>query len=273
MAPASTTTPTTEFATSADGTRIAFERTGAGPVIVLVDGAMCYREFGPARDVAKTLTDRYSVIVYDRRGRGESGNTEPYAPEREFEDLGAVIQAAGGDAFVMGQSSGAGIAYRAAASGVPMRKLIGYEAPWVGLNPNKDGSPRDYIGELDGFIAKGENGKAVDYFMVKMVKGPWFLPLMMRTMRKVWGQLQTVAPTLRYDARVMGVTFTAPADELARIDIPTLVLCGSKAAAEMTRAQDEIAATIPGARRETLAGQTHNVAPSALLPHFREFFV
>ena len=88
------------------------------------------------------------MVVYDRRGRGESGDTQPYAPQREFEDLAAVIEAAGGDAYVMGQSSGAGIVYRAAAAGVPMRKLVGYEAPWVGLRTARDGTPRDYLGEL-----------------------------------------------------------------------------------------------------------------------------
>jgi pimeloyl-ACP methyl ester carboxylesterase len=105
----------TEWAESADGTRIAFERAGSGPVLVLVDGAFCYREFGPARDLSKALTDDFTVVIYDRRGRGESGNTPPYAGEREFEDLHAVIDAVGADpdgqgAFVMGQSSGAGLA-------------------------------------------------------------------------------------------------------------------------------------------------------------------
>ena len=263
----------TEYATSADGTRIAFERSGTGPVLVLVDGAFCYRDFGPARDVAKVLADDFTVVVSDRRGRGESEDTLPYAPEREFEDLRAVIDAVGGDAFVMGQSSGAGLAYRAAAAGVPMRKLIGYEAPWVGLRTNKDGSTKDYHADLDRMIDAGENGTAISYFMVDMIGAPRFVPLMMRVMAaKEWTKLLKVAPTLRYDAAVMG-DFTVPAAELAAVAIPTLALCGSKGAPQMLAAQEAVAAAIPGAEHAVLAGQTHQVSPVALKPQFLRFLL
>ena len=265
-------TSATEFAVSNDGTRIAFERAGSGPLLVLVDGALCFRDFGPAREISAQLIDRYTVVIYDRRGRGESGDTGPYAPHREFEDLAAVIEASGGDAYVMGQSSGAGIVYRAAAAGVPMRKLVGYEAPWVGLRTAKDGTPRDYLGELRALLARGENGKAVGYFMVKMVGGPFFLPLVMRLMPKVWRQLQATATTLPYDAEVMGGRFEPPLDELARIAVPSLVLCGSKSPDEMKAAQQTVAATIPRAQHRILPGQTHQVAATALAPVLAEFF-
>lgn len=264
----------TEWATSADGTRIAFERTGSGPLLVLVDGAFCYREFGPARDVAKAMQDAFTVVVYDRRGRGESGDTLPYAPEREFDDLRAVIEAAGGDAFVMGQSSGAGLAYRAAAAGVPMWKLIGYEAPWVGLRTNKDGSTKDYHADLDRLIDTGQNAKAISYFMVDMIGAPKIMPLMMRIMAaKEWTKLLAVAPTLRYDAAVMGASFTVPADELATVTVPVLALCGSKGAPEMLAAQERIAEVVPGAEHAVLAGQTHQVSPAALRPQFLRFLL
>ena len=263
----------TEWATSPDGTRIAFERTGTGPVLVLVDGAFCYREFGPARDVTTALRDDFTVVIYDRRGRGESGNTLPYAPEREIDDLRAVIEATGGEAFVMGQSSGAGLAYRAAAAGVTMRKLIGYEAPWVGLRRNKDGSAKDYHRDLDRLIDSGANGKAISYFMVDMIGAPRFVPLMMRVMAaKEWSKLLKVAPTLRHDAALMG-DFTVPEAELAQVAVPTLVLCGSKAAPEMLAAQERVAAAIPGAEHAVLAGQTHQVSPAALKPQFLRFLL
>jgi len=267
-----TSTIATEFATSADGTRIAFERSGAGPLIVLVDGALCSRDFGPGRPVAAELTDRFTVVIYDRRGRGESGDIAPYTAEREFEDLAAVIAAAGGNAFVMGQSSGAAITYRAAAAGVPMRKLIGYEAPWVGVRAGADGSPRHYESDLKALLAKGENGKAVGYFMVTMVGAPFFVPTMMRLMPKVWKPMQAIATTLPYDAAVMGAAFSPPLEELARITVPTLVLCGGKSPKAMQAAEDAVAAAIPGARHQTLAGQTHQVSPQALAPVIAEFF-
>jgi pimeloyl-ACP methyl ester carboxylesterase len=267
-----TTAIATEFATSADGTRIAFERSGSGPLLVLVDGALCSRDFGPGRPVSAELTDRFTVVIYDRRGRGESGDTAPYAPEREFEDLAAVIDAAGGDAYVMGQSSGAAIAYRAAAAGVPMRKLIGYEAPWIGVHAGKDGSPRHYESALAELLARGENGKAVDYFLVTMVGAPFFVPTMMRLMPKVWKPMKAIATTLPYDAAVMGASFAPPVDELARIAVPTLVLCGGKSPKNMQAAEDAVAAAIPGARHRTLPGQTHQVSPKALAPLIAEFF-
>jgi len=266
-------TAATEIATSADGTRIAFERAGSGPALVLVDGAFCYREFGPARDVAAALRDAYTVVIYDRRGRGESGDTLPYSPEREFDDLRAVIDAVGGDAFVMGQSSGAGLAYRAAAAGVPMRKLIGYEAPWVGLRTGKDGAAKNYHADLDRLIDNGRNGKAISYFMVDMIGAPRFVPLMMRVMAaKDWNKLLAVAPTLRYDAAVMG-TFTIPDAELAKVPVPVLALGGSKGAPEMRAAQVRIAEVVPGAEHAVLEGQTHQVSPAALRPHFMRFFL
>jgi len=268
------TVTATEFATSKDGTRIAFERTGVGPVLVLVDGAFCYREFGPARDLTKALADQFTVVSYDRRGRGESRDTLPYAPEREFEDLRAVIDAVGSDAFVMGQSSGAGLAYRAAAAGVPMRKLIGYEAPWVGLRANNDGSAKNYHADLERLIANGEKGKAVSYFMVDMIGAPRFVPLMMRIMAaKQYAKILAVAPTLRYDAAMMGETFTVPETELARVRVPTLAIAGSKGAPAMLAAQAKVASVIPGAQHAILAGQTHQVSPAALRPQFLQFLL
>jgi len=258
---------TTRFTTSADGTAIAFESTGSGPALVLVDGAMCFREFGPARTVAAELADSYTVYIYDRRGRGESGDTAPHSVGREVEDLAAVVEAAGGDAYVMGQSSGGALVLEAAASGVPMRKLAAYESPYVGLRAG-----RDYQGDLERLLAEGKRRSVIDYFMVKMVGGPWFLPLMMRMMPKVIAKLETVAHTVPYDARVMGETFTVPQGRFATITVPSLILAGSKGKPEMLAAQETIAASIPGARHGVLAGQTHQVSEKVLAPQLKGFF-
>ena len=257
----------TEFATSSDGTRIAYEKTGSGPALVLVDGAMCHREFGPCRSAAEYLAPNFTVYFYDRRGRGESGDTAPYAPEREYDDLAAVIAATGETPFVLGYSSGGALALQAAASGVKMKKLASYEAPYVGMNPKKG----NYLEELTKRLDKGDNGGAVGYFMVDMVGGPAFLPLMMRLMPKVFAQLKAVAPTLRYDAQVMD-TFTVPAPTLAKIAIPTLVMGGSKAKPNMVAAVNGVAAAVPGSVAKTLAGQTHQVKDEAIAPELVAFF-
>ena len=257
---------TTEFATSSDGTRIAFERSGAGPALVLVDGAMCYRDFGPAKPFTDELKGEFTVVSYDRRGRGESGDSSRYDPTLEVDDLTAVLDAVGGSPNVLGFSSGAGLAYRAAAAGATMRKLVGYEAPWVGVRGG-----RDYVADLDRLNAAGRGDKMVDYFMTKMIGAPFFVPVMFRLMGANWKKLRAVGPTIRYDARVMGGDFEVPAAELAKVAVPTMVVWGSKAAKEMVAGNQKVAASIPGARHRVLDGQTHNVTPAALHPVLTEF--
>ena len=270
--PPTVTVPVTEFTTSADGTRIAFERTGSGPVVVLVDGALCSRAFGPGRDVAKAIADRYTVIVYDRRGRGESGDTQPYAVAREVDDLRAVIEEVGGEVFLAGQSSGAALALEAVAAGQKVRALAVYEAPYVGLNAHRDGSPRDYRAEVTELLRTGKSGKAVDYFMTTMVNGPWFLPIMLRAMPKVWKGLTSIAHTLPYDTQVMGATFTPPVERLSAITVPTLVMVGGKSPADMAAAEQAVADAIPGSVHRVLPGQTHTVSAKALASALDEFF-
>ena len=265
-----TTTSTTEFVTSKDGTRIAYEKVGTGPALVLVDGALCYRDFGPCRSLAEFLSDSFTVYFYDRRGRGESGDTAPYSPEREFEDLAAVIEGAGGDAYVTGFSSGGGLVLRAAAHGVPMRALASYETPFIGQVLVK-GKPIDALAELRGKLVKDERAGMVDFFMTDMVGGPWFMPLMMRMMGKVHRQLKAVAHTLPYDTELM-TGFIAPVDELSSIRVPALVMVGGKAKPNMVKAVQDVADAVPGAVHEVLPGQTHQVSNEAIAPHLKTFF-
>ncbi|GAB3579504.1 alpha/beta hydrolase [Leifsonia lichenia] len=269
---ASTVAPTTGAVSSEDGTRIVYERSGTGPALVLVDGALCSRAFGPARPLAALLADRFTVYAYDRRGRGESGDRQPYAVQNEVDDLRAVIAQAGadtgGEVDVYGSSSGAGVALEAAAAGIPMRRLVTYEAPYI-ADGWKDTSV-DHLAAVQALLAQGKNGAAVGYFLTKMVGAPVFMPAMMRLMPKVWKQLTAVAPTLPNDIRVMD-GFRLPTERLATIAVPTLVLVGSKAADPMREAQDALAATIPGARFGVLAGQTHQVSEKAVGPEIASF--
>ncbi|MEO8262249.1 MAG: alpha/beta hydrolase [Pseudolysinimonas sp.] len=257
----------TEFVTSSDGTRIAFSREGSGPALVLVDGAMCYRDFGPAKPFTDELKGDFTVVSYDRRGRGESGDSSTYDAKLEFDDLRALLDAVGGSPYVLGFSSGAGLAYRAAGAGVKMKKLVGYESPWVGLRGG-----RDYVSDLDRLNAAGRGDKMIDYFMTKMIGAPFFMPAMFRLMGANWKKLKSVGPTIRYDARIMGGDFEVPVAELKKVSVPTLVSWGSKAAKEMVAGNARVAAAIPGAERRILDGQTHQVTPAALAPVLREFF-
>jgi pimeloyl-ACP methyl ester carboxylesterase len=265
------TSISTQTVTSKDGTAIAYEKVGSGPALVLVDGALCYRDFGPCRSLANHLADKYTVYFYDRRGRGESGDVQPYAPEREFEDLAAVIAATGGEAYVLGFSSGAGLALQAAASGVKMKKLASYEAPFVGQVLVK-GKPVDALAELRKKLAAEDRSGAVGYFMVQVVGGPAFLPFMMKyLMPKVGKQLAAVAHTLPYDTELMR-GFVVPKAELARITVPTLVMGGSKAKPNMVAAVQGVADAVPGSVHKTLAGQTHQVKDEAIAPELVAFF-
>lgn len=253
---------------SKDGTPIAYEKLGAGPALILVDGALCSRRFGPMPKLAPLLAKRFTVFVYDRRGRGDSGDTRPYAKEREIEDLDALIQTAGGSAFVVGLSSGGALALEAAASGLNIQKLVAYEPPYVAPH---DAPQSQHEAQLERFLAEGRRGHAVKYFMRDMVGAPGFMVVMMQLMRGVWKKLEAVAHTLPYDARIMG-DFRVPKTRLASIQVPSLVMYGGKTDAKLKVAAEAIADIVPGARRRTLDGQTHNVNPKVLTPAVVEYF-
>jgi pimeloyl-ACP methyl ester carboxylesterase len=261
---------TIDLVTSADGTTISVERIGSGPALVLVDGAFCGRSFGPARGLAQELADSFSVYFYDRRGRGDSGDTKPYAVQREIEDLAAVIHSAGGNAFVYGISSGAALALEAAAAGVAMSKLAIYEAPYTGVGVI-DGTPVDHEGHLKELLAENKRGAMVSYFLVTMIGVPAFVPIMLRFIPGVWKSQTASANTLPYETAVLN-GFTVPIDRLPQIPVPTLVMVGGKAAPAMVAAQSVITASVPTSLHHTLDGQTHQVSNAAMAPELRAFF-
>jgi pimeloyl-ACP methyl ester carboxylesterase len=259
-----------ERVASKDGTAIAFERSGAGPAVILVDGALCSRAFGPMPKLAPLLAPHFTVYTYDRRGRGESGDTRPYATQREVEDIAALIEAAGGSAFVLGLSSGAALALEAAAAGLGITKLAVYEPPYLG----DDGGHHAAAGheaQLDRLIVAGRRGEAVQYFMRKMVGMPAFPVFLLRLMPWMWRKLEAVAHTLAYDAAIMG-DFTLPTARLAAIRIPTLAAHGAKTDVKLQAAVRAVAEALPDARLRVLDGQTHNVSPQVLAPVLVEFF-
>jgi pimeloyl-ACP methyl ester carboxylesterase len=260
-------------AISRDGTPIGFTRQGSGPPLVLVDGALCHRGFGPMPKLAAALSSAFTVYTYDRRGRGESGDTPPYAVDREIDDLAAVIGEAGGSAHVCGLSSGAVLALDAAARGVPIRRLALYEAPLI-VDGTRPPIPPDYTSRLRELLAANRRGEAVAHFM-SLVGVPKAGILFMRLM-PMWSKLKAVAPTLAYDtaltaSRQIGKPLS-PA-EWASVDVPTLVIAGGKSDAWMQNANAALAAAVPGATYSVLEGQNHMVKASALAPLLKAWLV
>jgi pimeloyl-ACP methyl ester carboxylesterase len=261
------TSSRTQYAVSADGTRIAYEVRGSGPALVVVDGALCQRTMGPSRPLAERLASQFTVHVYDRRGRGESdaGRTA-YHPDREVEDLAAVISAAGGHAHVFGASSGAALALRAAQSGLPIDRIAVYEAPFIVDDTHAPNDPS--LGERTReLVDSGRSGDAVKLFM-RTVGAPGVMVAVMRLL-PVWKKLTSVAPTLPNDYslvldRQQGQPL--PADAYDAVTQPTLVIAGGKSPAYMKNSQAAIAAALPDARLEELPGQTHMIKATVTAP-------
>jgi pimeloyl-ACP methyl ester carboxylesterase len=255
--------------TSRDGTRIAFDRSGLGPSLILVDGALCRRAFGPMASIAAMLADRFTVFTYDRRGRGDSGDTPPYAVAREVEDLQALIEAAGGSAYVFGASSGAALGMEASATGLPITALAMYEPPFVAAETNT--AEADHLAHLKQLVAADRRGDAVRYFMKDMVRAPKVMVAMMQLMVPIWSKLKAVAHTLPYDAAILG-DWSVPVQRAAQVRVPTLVANGAKTDPRLRRAAKLVSAAIPGAEYTELEGQTHNASAAALAPMLANFF-
>jgi len=253
--------------TSKDGTRIAFDRLGEGPPVILVGGAFNTRSFGPNEGLAPLLAERFTVINYDRRGRGESGDTQPYSVEREIEDIEALIEAVGGSAHVFGISSGAALALEAANRGLDIEKLALYEAPFV-VDDSRSPVPDDYLERLEELVAADRWGDAVRLFMKEGVGLPGVFVTMMRFM-PAWSKLKAVAHTVVYDAAIVDDYQKGrplPVGQWGSVTMPTLVAVGGKSPAWMRNAMRSLADNLPNARHRTLEGQTHIVKPEALAP-------
>jgi pimeloyl-ACP methyl ester carboxylesterase len=259
---------------SKDGTEIAYEKQGKGSALILVDGALCYRSFGPMQPLAGLLSPNFTVYTYDRRGRGESTNSKPYAVEREVEDIEALIQISGGAAFVYGISSGACLALEAAIRlGDKVKKLALYEPPY---NSEK-GALREwqeYQEQLEKLLAVDRRGDAVTLFM-QFVHTPDEQIYGMRQ-TPVWSMFEAVAPTLAYDAVAMGEDRAVPVNRAVNVKAPVLIMDGGANLAFMPFMHDtatRLAKTIPHAQQRTLEGQTHDVNLEVLAPVLVKFFL
>ena len=255
-----------ETVVSKDGTRIAFDRVGAGAPVVLVSGGSTDRSANAS--LAELLSAHLTVLNYDRRGRGDSGDTPPYAVEREIEDVAAVIEAAGGSAFLYGTSSGAALALEAAAGGLAVTKLALWEPPFV--LDERMRPPADQVERYDEMIAEGRRGDAVEYFMMKVVGMPPEFVAQARA-QPFWGAQEALAHTLAYDARIMG-DYSVPVGRAANATIPTLVVAGGGDMPWMVESARVLADALPNGEARVLEGQGHAVDASVLAPVLIEFF-
>ena len=261
-----------ETVISKDGTQIAYDKTGQGPTLIIVAGAFQGRMAMAA--YADALSKNFTVYNYDRRGRGESGDIQPYAIEREIEDLDALIQEAGGSAFVFGGSSGGVLTLDAAAYGLNITKLAVYEPPFV-VDDSRVPVAEDMVDQLKNMIASGRKGDAAETFMTKGSLMPAEAVAGMRS-QPFWTEVEAVAHTLVYDATIMEGTMRGaplPANRWSAVTIPTLVIYGGEGPAWSRNAAESLVALLPHAEGKALQGQFHTLTPDALTPVLEKFFL
>ncbi|GGS57768.1 MULTISPECIES: alpha/beta fold hydrolase [Actinokineospora] len=262
--------------TSKDGTAIAYEKVGQGPPVVLVDGAFVYRsDIDPwTPQFAAKLGETHTVYTFERRGRGKSGDTQPYAIQREIEDIAAVIEEAGGSAYVIGFSSGAVLSLDAAAAGLPIKKLAVYEPPFI-VDDTHPPRPADYVTAARALVAEGRKTDAVKYALTKTV----FLPEEMvegMASQPFWPLMEAVGPTVPYDGEIMDGLMSGnplPTDRWASSTVPTLILHGGASEQWMHNAAKELHKILPTAVDiQALPDQTHDVSPDVIAPVLSKYF-
>ncbi|MBO3101876.1 alpha/beta fold hydrolase [Cellulomonas fengjieae] len=241
---------------SADGTPIAYERTGDGPAVVLTTGA--FNDHTTGAELAALLDEDHTAVTYDRRARGRSGDTAPYAVERELEDLAAVIEVAGGSAAVFGFSSGGVLALAAAAAGLPITHLALYEAPFaLGTLPAR---PADLPARLTALIADGRPGDAVALFQTEGIGLP---PTVVEQLRdsSAWPALVAIAQSTVYDATLTS-TLGVPTPAMRAVDVPTVVLTGAQTWPGLAESAAALAAMLPRGRHVVVPGGADHGIPA-----------
>jgi len=253
-------------ATSADGSTIAYDKSGTGPAVILIGGAFSTRQGVGA--LAPLLAAHFTVYAYDRRGRGDSTQASPYAVEREVEDLAALIEAAGGSADLYGHSSGGMLALEAAARGLPVTHVAVYEAPYT-ETPAGYASVSNWRETVERALQADDRDAAAKAFLrgtgaddagvQAMSSQPW------------WPGLLGVAHTLPHDLALMG-DGSVPVERMRRITVPTLLLYGAESPEWAGAAVADLAAAIPGSKQVAMQGQDHNADPATIAPEIMDFF-
>lgn len=263
--------------TSKDGTKIAYDKVGQGPALILVAGAFSYRKFPQQVELANLLSEYFTVYNYDRRGRGDSGDTQPYDVAREVEDLQALIDEAGGSAYVWGLSSGAALALRAAENGVNITKLALHEPPFVVKDEDRK-PPKDFMRHTTELISNNDRAEAIKYFMTKGMGAPSFVVSLMRIMPSVWSNLIAVAHTLPYDAALLDGYMEGKmlSDEgWSSVTMPTLVLEGTESPASLRHSAQALANVLPNAQllSKKGLGHTKKLDTKKISPELTAFFM
>ncbi|WP_167043666.1 alpha/beta hydrolase [Salinibacterium sp. ZJ454] len=256
----------TQTVHSPDGTYIAYDRSGDGPPLIIIGGAFNTRHTAAA--LTPLLEPHFSVFQYDRRGRGDSTEVGPWTVQREIEDLGLLIEAAGGEAFVYGHSSGAVIGLEAAAAGLPITKLAAYEPPYT-RNANGSGAIDGWGDSIQAALDAGDDqgaavrfltGSGVDEASVAgMQQLPW------------WPSMVVLAHTLPYDVALLG-NGSVPVERFRDIRVPTLLLYGGDSPAWAGNATAAAETAIPNASRMVVEGQDHNTDAAVIAPLLVEYF-
>src|SRR6266513_1425363 len=257
---------------SKDGTTIAFDQQGHGPALILVNGAMSTRSDSSKPELARLLAQHFTVYAYDRRGRGDSGDTKPYAVDREIEDIDALIDKAGGYAFLYGHSSGGCLALEATVKlGDKVKKLAVYEVPYND-DPEAQKAWGTYIKNLTEALASNRRGDAVALFMAYVgmpaaqIEGMRHAPF--------WGGMEAIAPTLAYDhTAIMGKDGSIPIERAAHVLVPALVMNGGASYPFMYETARALSQAMPHAQLRTLEGQDHGPADDVLASALKEFFL
>ncbi len=252
---------------SKDGTTLAYDVYGSGPTLIYITGASCFRTFRPIVQDAKAFAKEFTVYNYDRRGRGDSTDTQPYAIEREVEDIEALIDAAGGKAQLYGHSSGAVLALEAALRlGAKVDKVVMYDPPYVHDEAEKS-QYKILSQQVDKLLQAGKNAQAMTTFL-KGIGMPKLFVYLIRLMPG-WKTMVALAPTLAYDIAL--TRDMPPVDRASHVTVPVLVLVGEKSPAGIHNVASQLTKAIPGATFLQIAGQNHMVSAKALLPVLARF--